>query len=150
MTIHKEASMSEEEKGFTVKDRRMFSEEGQRAESRPEEPDKGGDNKAPRDAAAAGKPDAAAFEEPQEHPLLPEVNFPTFVLSLNASALVHLGAIEDPNTGTKVKNLAMAKQTIDILSLLQEKTRGNLTGDEDNILKNILYELRMMYVKETG
>ena len=76
--------------------------------------------------------------------------FGAVVLSLNASALVHLGAIEDPNTGAKVKNLTMAKQTIDILSLLQEKTRGNLTGDEDNILKNILYELRMMYVKETG
>ena len=142
--------MSEEEKGFTVKDRRMFSEEGRRAESPPEDPVGGGEQKTTQSAAGAGKSDAAASEEPETHLPLPEVNFPTFVLSLNASALVHLGAIEDPNTGAKVKNLTMAKQTIDILSLLQEKTRGNLTGDEDNILKNILYELRMMYVKETG
>ena len=67
---------------------------------------------------------------------------------MNASALVHLGAIEDPATGKKEKNLPMAKQTIDILSMLEEKTRGNLSGDEENILKNVLYDLRILFVKE--
>ena len=83
-----------------------------------------------------------------EETLLPEVNFPTFIMSLNASALFNLGIIEDPATGQSAKNLPMAKQTIDILSMLEEKTRGNLTKDEAEILKNILYDLRIAYVRE--
>jgi hypothetical protein len=79
---------------------------------------------------------------------LPKIDFSTFVLSINSSALVQLGLIEDPGSGQKTKNLPLAKQTIDLLAMLEEKTRGNLTGDEENILKNILYELRMLYVKE--
>ena len=81
---------------------------------------------------------------------MPEINFSTFVVSLNASALLHLGAIEDPTTGKKDKDLPMAKQTIDILSMLKEKTSGNLSNDEENLLKSILYDLRMIYVKEIG
>ena len=81
---------------------------------------------------------------------LPQIDFSTFVLSINSSALVQLGLIEDPSTGQKTRNIPLAKQTIDILGMLEEKTSGNLTGDEENILKNILYELRMLYVKETG
>lgn len=79
---------------------------------------------------------------------LPKIDFATFVLSINSSALVQLGLIADPGSGEKTKNLPLAKQTIDILAMLEEKTRGNLTSDEENILKNILYELRMLYVKE--
>jgi len=79
---------------------------------------------------------------------LPEVSFSTFILSLNASALVHLGILEDPGTGQKAKNLALGKQTIDILALLEEKTRGNLTVEEDGLLKNLLYDLRLVYVRE--
>lgn len=81
---------------------------------------------------------------------LPKIDFSTFVLSINSSALVQLGLIEDPASGQKTKNPAMAKQTIDLLAMLEEKTRGNLTHDEENILKNILYELRILYVKEKG
>ena len=69
-------------------------------------------------------------------------------MSLNASALVHLGVIEEPATGAKVKNLPMAKQTIDLLSMMEEKTKGNLDKDEANILKNILYDLKILFVKE--
>ena len=81
---------------------------------------------------------------------LPKVNFATFIFSLNSSALVHLGILEDPATRKKVKHLPLAKQTIDILGMLEEKTRGNLTDDEEKMLKNILYDLRILYVKETG
>lgn len=81
---------------------------------------------------------------------LPKIDFATFILSINSSALVQLGLIEDPATGEKTKNLALAKQTIDLMAMLEEKTRGNLTSDEENILKGILYELRMLYVKEKG
>jgi hypothetical protein len=133
--------MSEEkEKGFVVKDRRAFTPEGQTSpEEKPEAPQR----------EKTGKPAAAAdAEAPKPRPLLPEINFPTFVASLNASALVHLGVIDDPVSGQREKELSMAKQTIDILSLLQQKTAGNLTPDEDSLLKSILYDLRMLYVKE--
>jgi hypothetical protein len=82
------------------------------------------------------------------HPHMPEINFATFIFSLNSSALVHLGIIDDPASRSKSKNIAMAKQTIDILAMLQEKTRGNLSGDEENMLKSMLYDLRILYVKE--
>lgn len=79
---------------------------------------------------------------------LPEINFMTFIMSLNASAMVHLGVIEEPGAGGKNKNLLLGKQTIDILGMLEEKTRGNLTKDEEHMLKHILYDLRIIYVKE--
>ncbi|BBO75003.1 hypothetical protein DSCW_24200 [Desulfosarcina widdelii] len=78
---------------------------------------------------------------------LPAINFATFIFSLNSSALVQLGMMEDPMTGEKSENLPLAKQTIDILSMLEEKTRGNLDTDEAAMLKNILYDLRIHYVK---
>ena len=79
---------------------------------------------------------------------LPEINFSTFILSLNSSALVHLGLETDPSTGNREANLPVAKQTIDILAMLAEKTSGNLTDDEQRLLTNIVYELRLMYVKQ--
>lgn len=139
--------MSDEEKGFSVKDRRMFSG----AESEKVEKDVKPDGNAgpdetetPPRSERAAKTDADRLDDMP----LPEVNFPTFILSLNASALMHLGAIEDPETGRPSKNLPMAKQTIDILSMLEEKTRGNLTKEEENMLKNILYDLRIAFVRE--
>jgi hypothetical protein len=81
---------------------------------------------------------------------MPEINFATFILSLNHSTLVHLGIIDDPATGKKTKNLVLAKQTIDILAVLEEKTKGNLTEDEATMLKNILYDLRIIYIREKG
>lgn len=79
---------------------------------------------------------------------LPTIDFATFIFSLNSSALVQLGMMEDPMTGETTKNLPLAKQTIDILCMLEEKTRGNLDADEAAMLKNILYDLRIHYVKE--
>jgi len=81
---------------------------------------------------------------------LPKIDFSTFVLSMNSSALVQLGLIEDPSGGQRTKNLPLAKQTIDMLAMIEEKTKGNLTGDEEKILTNILYELRLLYVKATS
>jgi hypothetical protein len=74
---------------------------------------------------------------------LPEIDFGTFVMSLASSVLVHLGEISHPDSE---KNLPLAKQTIDILGMLQEKTRGNLSNDEQQLLTNLLYDLRMKYV----
>ncbi|HTM43336.1 MAG TPA: DUF1844 domain-containing protein [Polyangiaceae bacterium] len=78
---------------------------------------------------------------------LPAIDFATFVLSLNHSALVHLGLAPDPVTGQRAQSLPLAKQTIDLLGMLHEKTRGNLTGDEERALSNVLYELRLSYVQ---
>lgn len=77
---------------------------------------------------------------------LPDIDFATFVLSLGSSALLHLG-VHDPGETVDVKpDLPLAKQTIDILSMLEEKTRGNRDEAEDRLLKSLLYDLRIKYV----
>ncbi|MGW8301800.1 MAG: DUF1844 domain-containing protein [Desulfobacterales bacterium] len=136
----------EEKKDFVVKDRRIFAEKNLDDEEKEEKEAPAAEEKTEAETKAADKkPDAADQEPPHQ---FPEINFATFVASLNASALLQLGVIEDPTTGTKNKNLPMAKQTIDILSMMQQKTTGNLSEEEENLLKNILYDLRLMYVKE--
>lgn len=97
-----------------------------------------------------GNEDPDGQSRSKEAPPLPTINFATFIFSLNSSALVQLGMMEDPMTGETTKNLPLAKQTIDLLSMLEEKTKGNLASDEAAMLKNILYDLRIHYVKERG
>ena len=77
---------------------------------------------------------------------LPQLDFSTFLLSLSTSAMMHLGDATDPS-GKMVKNIPLARQTIDMLALLQEKTRGNLTEDEEKLLETQLYTLRMRYIE---
>jgi hypothetical protein len=78
---------------------------------------------------------------------LPKPDFAGFLISLGSSAFVHLGLIPDPETGkTRTPNLGIAQQTIDMLELLEEKTRGNLTSDETTLLRNLLTDLRMRFV----
>jgi hypothetical protein len=78
---------------------------------------------------------------------MPEVTFPAFIMSLNTSALYHLGEIADPTTGKKVTDLGLAKHAIDTLALIQTKTKGNLIKDEEELLKNILYDIKIRFVK---
>lgn len=80
---------------------------------------------------------------------MPEMDFTTFIMSLATSALMNMGEIPDER-GEKVKQLPLAKQTIDILEMLQVKTEGNLDPEEERLLKSNLHELRMMYVAKTG
>jgi len=122
--------------GFTIKDRRTFDTEGQVKEE------------ASKEAKKEGKKDEEVEEkEEKEFTPLPEVNFSSFLLSLSSSILLHLGEIADPQSGEKRKDLALAKQTIDIIALLKDKTEGNLTEEEQNLLKHLLYDLRMRFVK---
>ncbi len=79
--------------------------------------------------------------------VMPEVNFTAFIMSMNTSALFHLGEISDPASGEKNKDLVLAQHSIDILSLLEEKTKGNLTDEEQDLLKHVLYDLKMRYVR---
>ena len=78
---------------------------------------------------------------------LPSVDFATFVLSLSHSALMHMGEAPNPETGTIEKSLPLARQTIDLIAMLEEKTKGNLTGDEERLLGQILFDLRMRFVE---
>jgi len=78
---------------------------------------------------------------------LPAIDFSTFVLSLSTSALFHLGLIPDTQSGKPgERNLPLARQTIDILEILQEKTRGNLDEAELRLLESVLHDLRMRFV----
>ncbi len=113
----------EQDRGFKVEDRRRFDPEGRPREEGSGEP-------APAPCAAA---DA-----------LPEIDFSTFVLSLVTSAMVHLGEAPHPD-GQKHKDLMLAKQTIDIIGLLRDKTQGNLSPEESRLVEEVLYDLRLRY-----
>ena len=136
--------MSDDEKGFVIKDRRVFpTEHDGKEEVEPEA-------EATPEARERSKPEPELETPPPDDttqaPPLPVINFSTFVFSLSSSVLLHLGEMPDPATNKKVLNLSLAKQSIDILVMLQEKTSGNLDEEEENLLKNLLYELRMKYV----
>ena len=79
----------------------------------------------------------------------PSLDFNALILSLGSSAIVHLGEAPDPGTGQKAEKpaLPMAQQSIDLLAMLQEKTRGNLTPDEARFIENMLFDLRMLYLQ---
>jgi Domain of unknown function (DUF1844) len=80
-----------------------------------------------------------------------ELSFTAFVLSLAHTAAIHFGDIADPATGqTSPANLEGASQMIDILALLEQKTRGNLTAEERQVLEQVLYELRMRFLEASG
>ena len=111
----------------------------------------GSEEKKTSDAAQASQ---EAYDEaaemcgvPEETPM-PPIDFSTFVLSLSQAALLHLGEIDDPETGQKLVNFPLARQSVDLLTMLQDKTRGNLTAEEQKLLENLLYDLRMKYVAE--
>ena len=129
--------MSEEKKGegFVIKDKR-FSESSETKE----------------EPATVKEPDvkekvAEPTAEPSDYP---PVNFTNFVISLSTSALFHFGDFPEYEGGKAEKNLPAAKQTIDILNMLNEKTKGNLDPNETSLIQGVLYELKMRYVKEKG
>jgi hypothetical protein len=89
-------------------------------------------------------------ESPEEEAgEIPPMDFSLFVLSLNASALLHLGEGSEAEPGAQ-PNLPMARHTIDMLSVLEQKTRGNLTGREEHLLNQVLFDLRMRYSAKAG
>jgi hypothetical protein len=84
---------------------------------------------------------------PNDESALPSIDFATFVVSLSHSALIHLGEAPHAEAGSVVQNLPLAKQTIDLLGVLEEKTKGNLTGEEERLLTHVLFDLRMRFVE---
>ncbi|MBI1822080.1 MAG: DUF1844 domain-containing protein [Nitrospirae bacterium] len=123
--------MSEENQGFTVSDKRIKLDE-----------------------PVAEPPKEKAPSQPQENKNTSQpktegvaLNFSGFLLSLGTSALVHLGENALPDQGKAELNLPHAKEIIDLLSLLEEKTKGNLTKEENSLLSNLLYTLRMKFIE---
>jgi Domain of unknown function (DUF1844) len=151
-----EREEDEKSRGFKVEDRRRFSAEG---ELKPEhqgadmppppplsgEPPRPSHTQPPPPSHAHGRhaTDAASMEGPPP----PEINFATFVVSLSTQALMHLGEIPDPMTNKPERDLPAAQHVIDILGMLQDKTRGNLDHDEESLLRSMLFDLRMKYVE---
>ena len=136
--------MSEEnEKGFVIKDKRALNKNGNKDGDETGEPKTGDtagktENKRPKEEPS---PDTSQMP-------LPEVSFLAFMFSLSSTALFHLGELPDPQTNEKKKDIPLAKHTIDTIAMLKEKTAGNLTGDEEKFIENILADLRLRYVKE--
>jgi hypothetical protein len=139
----------EEEKGFVVKDRRRFAEGAETEESKQEAASKSGETSA-ADQQESARSEQPAPDEETERRVLPEVTMATFIFSLSSSALVHLGEIPEPETNQSRIDLPIAKQIIDTLGMLQEKTKGNLEQDEERLLKSVLYDLRMRYIQKSG
>jgi hypothetical protein len=143
----------EDKKGFVVKDKRIFSDGGEvRAEEEPaaktavksaQEPANESANEA---STASPEPDG----QETEPDYLPEINFYNFIVSLSTTALFHFGDFADPGTNKAEKNLPAAKQIIDTLAMLKDKTTGNRDAQENDLIEGALYELRMRYVKETA
>lgn len=148
------ADEEEKPKAFKVDDRRRFSAEGEL------KPEHRGDEERSETAAspkAAAPPPDISAAEPKAAPgyagahagglgPTPEITFGTFVVGLSTQALMHLGEIPDPHGGEMAPDLPAAQQLIDIIGMLQEKTRGNLDHDEQALLDAVLFDLRMKYV----
>ena len=127
---------TEQEKSFTVRDKRFSAQKEGEGDSKVKEEKKG------EEFDAGGSPDQEA--------VLPEINFINFLFSISTSALIQLGEIQDPVSQQSAKNLPLAKQTIDLIGMLKEKTKGNLTPEEAKLIENILFDLRMRYIKATS
>jgi hypothetical protein len=130
----------QDKRGFTVQDRRRFSDSG---EARPEHHDTRPEPAAAAPAAGGPTEQPTAAEAPP--PPFP-MTFSTFVISLSTQALAHLGEIPHPIDNQVAVDLAAAKQLIDILGILKDKTQGNRDPSESALLDNMLYDLRIKYV----
>ena len=132
----------QEEPVFRVTDKRTFTESGDKRESPPAETGPG----------PSGKQEPPLKETPQETPAGTgaRIDFPSYVLSYYTQGLVLLGEVPNPYTNQKEEDIEAAKHTIDILNMLEEKTKGNLTREEEQLLGSVLYELRMKFMAKTS
>jgi hypothetical protein len=121
------------DRGFTVQDRRKVKAEDSSAEEKEEQ-------RAAADATDAGRRTAIP---------LPPVDFAGFILGLGQMALAYLGEIPVPGTDEIAVDLDQARHSIDILDMLEAKTRGNLTADEEHLLRTLEEELKLTYVRVT-
>ncbi|HXG52997.1 MAG TPA: DUF1844 domain-containing protein [candidate division Zixibacteria bacterium] len=135
-----EGGEKREGRGFVVQDRRRFSETGEPREGT------GDTDSSSASETAESKSGTGRPAQPRGEPFA-EINFSAFVISLSTQALMHLGEIPNPLDGKVETDISMAKQMIDILGMLRDKTRGNLSDGEERLLEDVLYDLRMKYVE---
>jgi len=136
---------NDESRGFRVTDRRRFADTGDPRADVPPDAERPPASEPPPAGEPPPPPPSAHEAPPRE--AVEAVTFSTFVLGLSTQALSLLGEIPDPQTGQHMRDLVGAKQLIDILGLLREKTRNNLAQGEESLLDSILYDLRMRYVE---
>ena len=124
-----EFNMSEEIKGpgFTIKDHRQSQKTDEEIEKESQNPEE-------------------SSSEQQETIQDFKIDFSTFILSLTSSAFYHLGEMPDPKTGERKTDLNAVKQTIDIISMLQTKTEGNLSEEEKKLIEQLIYELQVKFL----
>jgi hypothetical protein len=133
----------QEEQSFRVTDKRGFREDGESPP--PENSEKAGEKPAtePTFSAEKGPSD-------KEIPPRPPIDFPSYILSYYTQGLVLLGEVPNPYTNKKEEDVEAVRHTIDILSMLEQKTKGNLASDEQQLLESVLYELRMKFMAKTS
>ena len=152
-----EDNENEEERGFKIIDRR--GEEKEEAPAKAEEPPTPSERESgsPRSgepeqgtggAGQSTNPQSDDQPDPQANPFEGDEAFAQFILSLATSAYMHLGLVPGPDGKPSERNLPLARQTIDMLSMLEAKTKGNLSAQEDELFQKVLSELRMMFVEE--
>ena len=152
-------SKEEENQGFRVTDRRLFRETGERREpdeeAKPKEPAKQPPPPAKEPRAAQEPPPSEPRAPQQAAPVepppgtSPRIDFPSYLMSYYTQGLMFLGEVPNPMTNTVEQDLEGARHTIEILEMLEAKTRGNLAREEDQLLESILYELRMKFMART-
>ena len=130
--------------GFKVRDRRIFSEDG---ELRPEPPERAAKDVEERPAGTDTTESRAPGSETASAEA--EIDFSGFVLSLATTGMVHLGAIPDPVSGKREENLPGARQMIAVLTVLRNKTRGNLSNEESKLLDSLIYEMQMGVMRQS-
>jgi hypothetical protein len=125
-----------EEKEFTVRDRRSATSDVTPPPEQPTQQEKAGTTS--ESASPGSEPDQGT---------LTEIDFSSFVISLAGTAQMSLGLLPHPETKLTVQNFPAARQMIDILGMLKDKTKGNLSKDEDALLEQVLFNIRMHYVR---
>jgi hypothetical protein len=133
----------QEEQNFRVTDKRAFKEDGTPTDS---EPSESAGEKPGSQSTSEAKTESSA----QEVPPRPPIDFPSYILSYYTQGLVLLGEVPNPYTNKKEEDVDAARHILDILSMLQEKTRGNLRKEEEQLLDGVLYELRMKFMAKTN
>ena len=142
--------MSEQDQGFTVKDRRIFSDDGSTRAEEPASAQPEASAPRPERPAPAEEPEPAPRPEEaqRERFRLPPVDFSGLILSLSHAAALHLGLLPDEEGQPRLEP-ALARHTIDTIAMLKEKTQGNLTPDEERLITGVLTELRLAFVQAT-
>ena len=145
-----QAPEEQEERGFVVSDKRLFAPSGERlTDTSPPEPARSAETPLPPEqeepAATAPPPTPPTETAPPQD--LPPVDFASFVMMLTNNVMVFLGQVPNPLTQQPQVDLAQAQHAIDTIMMLREKTRGNLTAEEERLLQDLLPQLQMAYVQ---